>query len=361
MRLSRIEVRGFRNLADGAWELAAEGAAILGPNGHGKTSLLEAICYPVLFRSFRGSPDAEVARFGGAGFQVIAETDADRLAVSWHRDERRKLITVNGTTPARLADAVGYWLAVAFRPDDVALAAGSAAERRLFLDRMLALSDRGYLRSLARYRSALAQRNRALRARRADMAELFEAHLARHGAPLVRARQRWVDERSAAFGEELRALGEPADASLAYAGRAELADAEGWTEPLAAHRDRDLARGTTSIGPHRDDLVLTLGGKRAREFGSSGQQRTAAIALKLLELDTLAEATGRQPALLLDDVFAELDGARQDRLASRITAGAASQIFLTAPRAGELPDTLPRSLGLPVWSIKDGVVTHEQA
>lgn len=352
MRLSRIEVRGFRNLADGSWALPAEGAAILGPNGHGKTSLLEAICYPVLFRSFRGSPDAGVARFGSAGFQVVADTGADRLAVSWHRDERRKSITVNGTTPPRLADAVGYWLAVAFRPDDVALAAGSASERRLFLDRMLALSDRGYLRSLVRYRSALAQRNQALRARRADMAELFEAPLAEHGAPLVRARQQWVAARSAGFARELRALGEIADAALAYAGRPELADPASWRESLAAHRARDLARGATSIGPHRDDLVLTLGGKRAREYGSSGQQRTAAIALKLLELDTLAEATGEQPALLLDDVFAELDGERQERLAGRVGAGSARQIFLTAPRAGELP----RTLGLPVWSIRDGVV-----
>lgn len=357
MQLSRIEVRGFRNLADGAWDLAAEGAAILGPNGHGKTSLLEAICYPVLFRSFRGSPDAEVARFGGAGFKVVAETGADRLAVSWHRDERRKLITINGTTPARLADAVGYWLAVAFRPDDVALAAGSAAERRLFLDRMLALSDRGYLQSLARYRSALAQRNQALRARRADMAELFEAPLAEHGAPLVKARQRWAEERTDSFAEELFALGEPAEAGLAYAGRAELAEADGWKEALATHRASDLARGATSVGPHRDDLVLTLGGKRTRAFGSSGQQRTAAIALKLLELDTLARATGQRPALLLDDVFAELDGERQERLATRVSTGSAGQIFLTAPRAG----TLPRTLGLPVWTIRDGVVAHEQA
>jgi DNA replication and repair protein RecF len=331
---------------------APEGALLLGANAQGKTSLLEAMAYPALFRSLRGAPDAELAAFGGPGFRVVVEADAPppvQLEAAWHRAPRRKRVLVDGVPPARLADAVGRWLAVAFLPADVALAAGAASERRRFLDRMLSVAERPYLVSLIAYRAALAQRNAALRQGRPDVARAFDVPLAEAGAALVRRRLAWAAWAGGRFGEELGALGEPEPAALEYLGHPDLADAGAWPAALAAAAARDAARGMTTLGPHRDDLRLAVGGRPLRAFGSSGQQRSGAVALRLLELETIRTAHGTEPVLLLDDVYAELDGARQERLAARLAA-VPRQVFLTAPRR----DEAPVNVHLPVWEVRAG-------
>lgn len=355
MRLERLIARGFRNLDDLDRELPAAGVALVGPNGQGKTNLLEALYYPVLFRSLRGAPDPEVARFGGRGLHVeahVAGAQGGVVAATFTLAGRKKRITVRGEEIGRLADAIGSWLAVAFLPVDVGLAGGPAAERRGFLDRLLALADRRYYMALARYRAALAQRNTALRQERPELARAFDGVLADAGAVVVGARLRWVEQAAARFAAELDALGQAGAVCLRYHGRAELADAEAWVAALDQSAARDRARGATAVGPHRDDLVLELGGRPLRSVGSTGQQRTAAVALKLLELETLAAARGTEPALLLDDVFAELDIERQRRLARRLGAGPARQVFVTAPRADELPP----AIDLETWRVEDGKV-----
>lgn len=356
MRLRRLDVRGFRNLRDGTLEWAPEGALLLGGNGEGKTSLLEAMAYPALFRSLRGAPDAEVAAFGGAGFRVVVdgEEPTARLEAAWHRSPRRKGILLEGAPPARLADAVGRWLAVAFLPGDVALAAGGASERRRYLDRMLSVAERPYLGALIAYRSALAQRNAALRQGRLDLARAFDPPLAAAGAALVGRRLAWARWAAERFGEELAALGEPDAAGLDYQGHPELAESGAWAPALSAAERRDAARGMTTLGPHRDDLRLSVGGRLLRSYGSSGQQRSGAVALRLLELETVREARGAEPVLLLDDVYAELDGRRQERLAARL-AGSPRQVFLTAPRR----DEAPANLHLPVCAVRAGRVTAQ--
>jgi DNA replication and repair protein RecF len=263
---------------------------------------------------------------------------------------RKKRITVAGEEISRLADAIGHWLAVAFLPVDVGLAAGPAAERRRFLDRLLALADRRYYSSLARYRAALAQRNGALRTERPELARAFDRVLAESGAYVVASRLRWVEGAAARFAGELDALGEADPVCVRYQGRTELAEPEGWMGPLEAAAPRDQARRASTVGPHRDDLVLEIGGRPLRSMGSTGQQRTAAVALKLLELETLAETRGTQPALLLDDVFAELDSERQRRFAERLAQALGMQVFVTAPRRDELPP----KLDLPRWEMRSG-------
>lgn len=366
MRLRRLVARGFRNLADLDREAPARGAAVLGLNAQGKTNLLEAIYYPVLFRSFRGAPDADVARFGGPGFHVeVTASDVtaagatpagtprpDRqVAATYQLAGRKKRIMALGDEVGRIADAVGSWLAVAFLPADVALASGPAAGRRQYLDRLLSLADAQYLRALLRYRAALAQRNSALRQGRADVARAFDGVLATAGAAIVRKRQAWAAGAAEQFRAELACLGE-ATAELRYEGRAELADPEAWPAALDARFPRDRARGLTTLGPHRDDLALQVSGRALRDYGSTGQVRSAAIALKLLEIATLRDARGTEPALLLDDVFAELDRGRQERLARRLIGEDTRQVFVTAPRQDELPP----GLDLPVWRIEAGYV-----
>lgn len=355
MRLRRLVARGFRNLGDLDCELPADGVALLGANAQGKTNLLEAVYYPVLFRSFRGAPDQEVVRFDGAGFAVDAELEGGptgAVGASYAVAGRRKRISVDGSDPLRLADAVGAWLAVSFLPDDVALATGNAAGRRAYLDRLLALADPRYLRALSRYRAALAQRNSALRQGRREVAQAFDAPLAAAGVEIVGARERWAVGAAEQFMAEFECLGEGEGTRLRYRSGEGLADVAVWPAALEQALGRDLARGMTSVGPHRDDLVFELGGKPLREFGSNGQQRAAAVALKLIELASLREARGTEPALLLDDVFAAFDRERQRRLARRLLAAPGRQVFLTAPRADELPPDLE----LPVWRVESGRV-----
>ncbi|HET7040831.1 MAG TPA: DNA replication and repair protein RecF [Gemmatimonadales bacterium] len=356
MRLLRLVARGFRNLAPLEIEVPAEGVALLGANGAGKTNLLEAIYYPVLFRSFRGAPDIEVARFGGEGFRVEVEFGAGsrpgRAAASWTPAGREKRLFIDDEPVKTVAEGAGRWLAVAFLPADTGLAGGPPTERRHYLDRMLALADAGYLRALARYRQGITRRNAALRRGDFKGAQAFEGAIATAGAAVVAARLRWVADEGGGFAREFAGLGERSEAGLGYVGTPALADPGAWSEAFQGARARDQERGTTSVGPHRDDLKLTLDGRLLGRYGSTGQQRSAAIALKLLELGTLRRARGEEPALILDDVFAELDTDRQERLADRLTGGGVRQALVSSPRREELP----KALKLEVWEVEGGAV-----
>ena len=343
--------RGYRNLIDRELETPSTGVALLGANAQGKTNLLEAIYYPVLFRSFRGSSDQQVMGAESGGFHVEVQVEgAAAQSVATTYSGRKKRITVDGEEIGRLAEVVGTWLGVTFLPADLGLASGAALERRRYLDRLLSLASRQYLRALTQYRAALAQRNSALRQGKTDVARAFDNVLAVPGAALVRFRQEWAVGAAEQFAAEFDCLGEPGRARLQYRGNAELTDPEAWVQALATASAEDRARGMTTVGPHRDDLVLDVGGRRLREYGSTGQQRSAAVALKLLEISTLRQARGTEPVLLLDDVFAELDRERQSRLALRLLGPEERQVFVTSPRT----DELPTNLDLPVWIVDDG-------
>jgi DNA replication and repair protein RecF len=353
VRLSRLATRGFRNLADGELEVPSRGFALVGRNGQGKTNLLEAAHYPVLLRSFRGAPDTDLVAFGGTGFHVEAAFEgetAGSLAATFIAAGRRKRIAVDAVEERRLTAVIGRWLAVAFLPGDVELAGGPALGRRRFLDRMLSLADPADLRALLRYRAGLTRRNAALRQQQGDVARACEPILAAEGALLVERRATWVADVAEAFASELADLNESGRATLSYTGRAELAQPEAWSDAFAGSFAADRARGITTIGPHRDDLALAIDGQSLRVFGSTGQLRSAAIALKLLEVGTLRERRGIEPALMLDDVFAELDSERQRRLATRLMGDGQRQLFITAPRG----DELPAQLDLPRWAMHGG-------
>jgi DNA replication and repair protein RecF len=356
VRLRRVVARGFRNLAPLDLTVPSEGVALLGPNGAGKTNVLEAIYYPVLFRSFRGATDAEVAGFGGTGFHAEVAFGEDgrngTAAATWTSAGRSKRLVVDGEPAKTLASAAGRWLAVAFLPTDTGLASGAPSERRHYLDRMLALAETSYFRTLARYRQGIARRNAALRNGDHAAAQAFEPVIAAAGAPVVAARLAWLEGARGRFAKEFADLGEQLPADLAYHGDVALADPAAWPERFQGARERDRQRGITSVGPHRDDLKLSLAGKALGRYGSTGQQRSAAIALKLLELGTLRDARGEEPALILDDVFAELDRDRQARLAARLTGGGVRQALVSSPRREELPSELK----LVVWEVAGGVV-----
>ena len=366
-RVTRLTVTDFRNIAQADIAFPADGIAVVGDNGHGKTNLLEAIAYLELLRSMRGVRDRDLVRFGAEAFHVGAEaedTHARRIGVGVSRAGEKR-VALDGVETPRLGDALGAVPSVCFSPADVSLVTGGPGERRRALDITLALTDAAYLAALRQYRAALARRNAALRTRRRDRAAVraWEPALAASGATLVAARRAWVTELGARFGELAAAIGEPQPMAIRY--ESTLAEAQdvaaALREALEASRERDEARGATQAGPHRDDLAMMLGGQPLRTTGSAGQHRTAAIALRLLEAETFRMRSGVQPVVLLDDPFAELDRSRAARVLALIedaTLGGVGQAVLCVPRADEIPPSFTR---LERWRVRGGAFARESS
>jgi DNA replication and repair protein RecF len=340
VHLSQLTARNFRNLASLDVDLPPEGVVILGENGHGKTNVLEAVYYLVLFRSLRGAKDRELVRFGEAGF-FVAGVAGQRITVGYETAGRRKKVTVDRAEVKKLSEAVGLMTAVAFAPADRAIVAAGPAGRRRYLDVLLSLGKPGYLAQLTAMRNALRQRNAALKRGRADEARAFDAPFARAAAHVGAERRQWTVAWSGQYAELCHALGEDGESD----------SPEELERGLAVTIDRDLRRGMTTTGPHRDDMDLSLNERELRTYGSAGQQRTAAVALRLLEAETLTAARGGAPVALYDDVFAELDAGRQARLLALIQETLPGQAIVTAPRESEVPAAL---LKRPRWRMVGG-------
>lgn len=370
-RLRRLEVRDFRNLEHVELAPPADGIAVIGENGQGKTNLLESIYYLQILRSARGARDQDLVRFGQPAFHIGAVVDsgiAHEIGVGFERAGKRKRVRIDGAIPARLSDALGALPSVMFSPADVELVAGSPNARRRYLDIMLALTTPGYLNALQQYRAALMRRNAALRSAlrssrdvRANMASIaaWEPALAEHGAVIWSARAAWAESIERTFEVLCAEIGEISQVRVRYSSSPALAaDPVGvLAAALEEKRAHDLKRGLTHVGPHRDDLTLTIDGRELRTFGSAGQQRSAAIALRMLEVTTFKQRTGRTPLFLLDDPFAELDARRSSRILDLLTSGeqlGARQIILAVPRETDIPRALT---GLERLSMAGGQVS----
>ena len=366
VRLVSMALRDFRNVTHAELVVPPAGVVIVGDNGHGKTNLLEAVAYLGSLRSMRNARDRDLVRHGVATAYVRGGVDEGaprEISIGIEGATGRKRISVDGVVVPRQIDALGVLPSVSWSPTDVALVAGPPSERRRYLDIMLALSSRAYVTALRQYRAALDRRNATIRAMprgfprgHGDSAvAAWEPALAQHGAVLVAARRAWAEEHGADFARLCDAIGEPIAAALAYESDAAGADdpASRIAELLQRERARDVQRGLTSVGPHRDDLAISLGAHDARTFGSAGQQRTAAIALRLLEARTL-RANGRgHPVLLLDDPFAELDARRITRTLALLAGEDVGQVVLAVPREEEIPPHFQR---LARWRVHDGEV-----
>ena len=361
-RVDRVVLRDFRNFASTEVLVPPDGLALVGENGHGKTNFLEAVYYLQILRSFRGARDVDLVRFGAAGFHIAAtlgNASARQVAVGFQRQTKKKKAMVDGAEPLRLADAIAAFPAVIFSPADAELIAGAPGQRRRFLDVMLSLTSRPYLMALQRYRGALARRNAALRDGSAATIEVWEPALAEAGAVLWRARRAWVQTHASQFTSLCSAIGEQGASVLRYVTPLECDDDEvekALLDALARRRAFDAQRGMTHAGPHRDDLELTLDGRELRTFGSAGQQRTAAIALRLLEAATLRAAAGAEPIILLDDPFAELDQRRTVRILELLQGEGRGQTILAVPRPTDIPADLTP---LERWRVHQGQMTPD--
>jgi DNA replication and repair protein RecF len=373
-----LRLRTFRNFAELELSLPASGAVIVGENGSGKTNLLEAVHYLEIFRSFRGASDEQLVHFDAEAFHVRGRfedpTTARTLEITaaYEPRTRRKRVTLDGAPVDRLADAIGRLGTVVFSPSDVGIVAGGPGERRRFLDIVLSLNSRAYLDALQRYRNVLLRRNAVLRdGLSGDVLAVWDDALVESGARVVRARGEWVREYAARFAALYAAISGGAQASMTYHTdvAVESADDDEVAAAFAARLQRAAAsereRGITLVGPHRDDLRLHMLGASApaelRQFGSGGQMRTAAVALRLIEAQAVHRARGFQPLLLLDDVFAELDAPRSRRVLELLREQQHGQVLLTAPKEADVvvDEIGAGAFGQPIarWRIAAGKVT----
>lgn len=350
--------------------MPSPGVVLVGANGQGKTNLLEAIHYLALFRSFRRTRHADAITFGEERFRVEGDIVWDdgrtrTIAVSADRGERR--ISIDGAPGVKPADGLGTLLVALLSPDDLALVTGGPAERRGYLDGLLGITSRAYCRGLHEFERALRQRNELLKRGRADAATwaTWDEALIAAGVGLVAARAAVVRRLSSRFGAIGARLAGRDDVawSLRYEpsipvsdGQSENRDAvaRAWRDSLQARRERDLRRGWTTVGPHRDEVEIHREGRPLARFGSQGERRTAAIALRLLEAEVLEADTGRRPILLLDDVFSELDAGRSERLLGWL--GNERQRFVTSPRP-----VSPLERALTRWDVRAGKIETEPA
>jgi DNA replication and repair protein RecF len=351
-----MRLRSFRNFDEETVELPERGAALIGDNGQGKTNLLEAIYYLEIFRSFRGARDEQLITFGGEHFRVEGQLSGGgeevEVAAAYALEGRRKKVTVSGREPDRVGEAIGQVGAIVFTASDVEIVAGGPGARRRFLDITLSLVEPGYLVALQRYRQVLSQRNGLLRDG-AGPQELsaWNQGLVEEGSAIIEARARWVATRQASFSRYYEAVSGGQEAGLEYTpsvaepggGEDGVPTRELWADAfvhqLQGLGERERRRGLTLAGPHRDDLRFWVAGSdervQLRTYGSAGQQRTAAVALRMAEAETLSASRGRRPIIMLDDVFAELDPPRSERVVELLSAEEWGQVLVTSPKPSE--------------------------
>ncbi len=372
MRLTEVGLDHFRNLASVTLEVTPAGAVLVGSNGQGKSNFLEAIHYLARFRSFRGTRPADSIAFGAQHFRVeghvVCGTGQNRR-VAVAADRRTRRVSLDGQTVARPADAAGSVLAVLLAPADLAIVGGGPDQRRRYLDGLLTSTSRRYARALPVYERALRQRNELLRkwppVAGPELASWDET-LIETGLPIVLARAAIAEQLARRFtsvGAQVAGavdrLGYELEYRSSVPGCANLASndesiAISWRQALTDSRQRDQRQGWTTVGPHRDELVIQLAGHRLAQFGSQGEQRTAAIALRLAEAELLESESEHTPVLLLDDVFSELDEDRAGRLLEWL--GDRHQKFVTTPRP------LPwLGNGLVQWRVEDGRIAPRLA
>ena len=341
MIIESLELKNYRNYRELSLSFDPGTNLLYGDNAQGKTNILEALYYCASAKSHRGSKDKEIIRFGEeeAHVKLLLRKRDVPYRIDMHlKMNSAKGIAVNGLPIRRASELFGILNAVLFSPEDLNIIKNGPADRRRFMDLELCQLDRSYVHALVSYNRALVQRNRLLKdisfqPELRETLDLWDAQLVNYGSQLIRARRDFLMRLNPVIGPIHSGLtGGKEEISVIYDSNT---DEQEFESSLARARESDLRQKITSVGPHRDDIGFfvkrtnaedqsaavprDLRGMDLRRFGSQGQQRTAALSLKLSEIGLMEQATGESPVLLLDDVLSELDTDRQKQLLKTIS------------------------------------------
>lgn len=349
MYIKKVELENFRNYSEISMEFDKKLNIIIGENAQGKTNLIESIYISSMGKSFRTSKDRELINFSSDLCRIKTEyfKDGDDCTIEISvNSEGKKGIKVDGASIKKISQLMENLLAVIFSPDDLKIIKEEPARRRNFMDRELCQLKVSYFNNLSSYKKVLTHRNNLLKERDIDrnLLGVYDSSLAAYGSRIIRERIEFARKLNVISrnihneitnGREnidIRYISDiPADDDVAAVERNML-------NALEKSRENDIRKRTTSRGPHKDDLRVMINNIDARKFGSQGQQRTAALSLKLAEISLIEEEMGESPVLLLDDVMSELDSERQRFL---IESLGNVQIFITTT---ELSDEVREKL-----------------
>ncbi|KRL86597.1 DNA replication and repair protein recF [Lacticaseibacillus pantheris DSM 15945 = JCM 12539 = NBRC 106106] len=343
MYLQHLTLRDYRNYQSVDTDFSPQINVLIGANAQGKTNLLESVYALALARSHRTNNDRDLIRFGSEFARVdgtvVRSTGPVKLGLVVSKQGKRARI--NGRDAPRLSQYLGKLNVILFAPEDLNLVKGSPALRRRFIDMEFGQMSAKYLYNLAQYKVTLKQRNAYLKqlkygqARDTVYLDVLTEQLAQFGAAVAVARAELLANMGQFAGvihHDITRGGE--ELQLRYETQIDdqaLQSEEATTKDLLAQyqqaRSRELDQGTTLVGPHRDDIEFIVNDRNVAVYGSQGQQRTAALAVKLAEIDLMKQETGEYPVLLLDDVLSELDDSRQTHLLKAIQDKV--QTFLT--------------------------------
>ncbi len=355
MHLAHLRLRDFRNYARLDVDFSPGFHLLLGNNAQGKTNILEAIYLLATLRSFRGVGGAQMVRHGQSGYfvggKVVGQATRE-IKMYW--SAREKKLALDGQPVRKLTEYLGAVRAVVFCTEDLQLVKGAARIRRRFLDLLLSQTHPTYLPLLQRYMQALRSRNALLKQRTVDEAALdgFSRELVGLGNQLIQLRLEILPRLSALARLAYRRISNDAEElRLEY----QPSVKKDFTLELAQNRGRERTYRSTLIGPHRDDLLLLLNDRSAAQFGSEGQKRSLAVALKMAQAEYLAGILGSPPILLIDDVMGELDIKRRSGLLPLLERAhhARGQVFMTCTE-----ENWPQELGREVhrWEVKAGAL-----
>ena len=355
MHLAHLRLRDFRNYPRLDVDFAPGFHLLLGDNAQGKTNILEAVYLMATLRSFRGVGSAQMVRHGQKGYFVggrVVGQGEHEPKLYWSLRERS--LSLDGRPVRKLMDYIGVLRTVVFCTEDLLLVKGPARARRRFLDLLLSQTHPAYLPLLQRYARALRSRNALLKHSSVDRTALdsFSKELVNTGSELIRCRRelapklsplvRLAYRRIASDAEELRLEYQPSVKN-------------DFAVELAQSRNRETGYRSTLVGPHRDELQLLLNERSAAQFGSEGQKRTLAVALKIAQAEYLTGLYGAPPILLIDDIMGELDIKRRSGLMPLLERAhhAQGQVFMTATEEN-WPEELGRSVQR--WRVRNGAV-----
>lgn len=348
MFVRKLELKDFRNYEKLDIEFHPKVNIIIGDNAQGKTNLLEAVYITSVGKSFRTSKDFEMVRFGCDYCRVLlsAEKDGQDTDIDIIIKKEGKSIGVGDVRLRKLSELFDNVLTVIFSPEDLKIVKEDPEKRRRFINREISQLKPAYYSRLADYNKVLKQRNAYLKEMHIDetVLDVWDAELIRNGTYLMNSRRDFIEKTekiSSRINREITSGKE--DLKIVYEPDIELVSPdmqeEVFMKTLKINRQKDIKRRTTTKGPHKDDMKISVNGIDIRHFGSQGQQRTAALSLKLSEIKLIKEETGEDAVLLLDDVLSELDPKRQSYLINSLSG---VQLFITtAEMSPEVERSLP--------------------
>ena len=324
MIIKSIELADYRNYDFMAMEFEKGTNILYGDNAQGKTNILEAIYVAATTKSHKSSKDKEIINFDKeeAHIRVYIEKDNVENRIDMHlRKTKSKGIAIDGQKIKKAADLIGLCNVIFFSPEDLGIIKNGPAERRRFVDMELCQLDKFYLYNLNNYNKIVNQRNKLLKDMYMNMdlketLNIWDMQLVSYGSKIIERRKLFVEQlNEIIYDIHLKLSGGREELKIQYEPDVEIEEFE---RKMKASQDRDIKAKITSVGPHRDDFSFLIGDVDIRKFGSQGQQRTAALSLKLAEIELVKRITKDTPVLLLDDVLSELDSNRQNYLLNSI-------------------------------------------